>query len=306
MSKLEHFQIHVGKPGVSRKKINGTDASLSPFSIDMNNDIAPRKSRFKASLAVLGFTLWCVSLFTSPVLTSHALAQDNAPNHSQPILICTNQTNAIHMIAADFIVAAYMRIGRDVEFVNLPNRRSLMQADDGACDGETIRIEGLDKTYKNLIRVPVPVAQLHGVAFMKHHSDTHLPDFNTWQDMRGLDVYIIRGEIYAERGTADIGGRAVGTYKQLFTMLEQDRADVGIGIHHVGLVELARNFPNSTIHTHGAPLLNTSLYHYIHRKNQHLLSDLTRVLQDMATSGELEIINAKALSRLMVPPPEQK
>ena len=277
-----------------------------PILNGMHNVNAPRKSSFKVSFAVLGLTLWCVSLFTSPALTSRAWAQDKPANRSQPILICTNQVNAIHMIAADFIVEAYKRIGRDVEFVNLPNRRSLMQADDGACDGETIRIKGLDKTYKNLILVPVPVAQLHGVAFMKHHRDTHLPDINTWQDMRGLDVYIIHGEVYAERGTADIGGRTVGTYKQLFTMLEQDRADVGIGIHHVGLVELARNFPNSAIHTHGAPLLIAPLYHYIHRKNRHLLKDLTRVLEDMAESGELEIINAKALSRLMAQPPRVK
>jgi len=268
----------------------------------MNNAIARRHRMAKTCCAAIGFTMWCVSLLTSPALTSRAFAQDSAPNPSRSILICTNQANAIHLIAADFIVEAYKRIGYDVEFVDLPNRRSLMQADDGSCDGETIRIGGLEKTFKNLIPVPVTVTQLQGVAFMKHHNDTHLPEINTWQDMRGLKVYIIRGEIYAERGTADLDAGAVGTYKQLFTMLEQDRTDIGIGIHHIGLIELARNFPNSSIHTHGAPLLSAPMYHYIHRKNQHLLKDLTQVLNDMAESGELDIINAKALNRLMAQP----
>jgi len=285
----------------SQKDWRGSPAI--PIFIRMKNVIAPRQSMTKTYGTAIGFTLWCVALLASPALTSRAFAQDSPPNSSQSILICTNQANAIHMIAADFIVEAYKRIGYDVEFINLPNRRSLMQANDGACDGETIRIGGLEKTYKNLIPVPVAVTQLQGVAFMKHHNDTHLPEINTWQDMRGLQVYIIRGEIYAERGTADLNAGAVGTYKQLFTMLEQDRTDIGIGIHHVGLIELARNFPNSSIHTHGAPLLNAPMYHYIHRKNRRLLKDLTQVLNDMAASGELEVINAKALNRLMAQPP---
>jgi len=268
----------------------------------MNNAIAPRKSSHNLCFAAIYSILWCVAFLSSPAFSVHAYGQDTV--QTPTTVICTNSANSMHRIATDFIREAYRRIGHDVEFVKLPNRRSLIQANDGACDAETVRIGGLDKTYKNLIPVPVPVTELHGVVFMKHHRDTHLPDINTWQDMQGLDIYVIRGEVYAERGTANLGAGTVGTYKQLFTMLEQDRADVGIGIHHVGLVELARNFPNSTIHTHGAPLLSAPLYHYIHRKNRHLLKDLTRVLEDMAESGELEIINAKALSRLMAQPPE--
>mgnify|MGYP002265439382 CR=1 FL=1 len=230
-----------------------------------------------------------------------ANAQETA--QTQTIVICTNSANSIHRIATDFIREAYRRIGHDVEFVELLNRRSLIQANDGACDAETVRIGGLDTTYKNLIPVPIPVTELHGVAFMRHHDDTHPPEINTWQDMQGLDIYVIHGEVYAERGTANLGAGSVGTYKQLFTMLEQGRIDVGIGIKHVGLIELAQNFPNSSIHTHGAPLLSAPMYHYIHRKNRRLLKDLTRVLNGMAVSGELEIINAKALSRLMAQPP---
>lgn len=106
----------------------------------------PRHSMVKTCCAAIGFTLWCVSLLTSPAFTSSASAQDSAPAPSHSILICTNQANAIHLIAADFIVEAYKRIGCDVEFIELPNRRSLMQADDGSCDGETIRIGGLEKS----------------------------------------------------------------------------------------------------------------------------------------------------------------
>jgi len=220
------------------------------------------------------------------------------------MVICTNSANSIHRIAADFIREAYKRIGHAVEFVKLPNRRSLIQANDGACDAETVRIGGLDKTYKNLISVPVAVTELHGVAFMRHHNGTHPPEINTWQDMKGLDIYFIRGEVYAERGTVDLGAKTVGTYNQLFTMLEQGRIDIGIGIEHVGQIELAHNFPNSSIHTHGEPLLRAPLYHYIHRKNEHLLEPLSQVLQDMSASGELDTINAKALGRLMSEPHE--
>jgi len=263
----------------------------------MNNFLAPRQSPVKADLFTFGL---CLSLLTSLVFSARASAQDHPLNPTPTMVICTNSSNPIHRLAADFIVKAYKRIGFGVEFVNLPNRRSLIQANEGACDAETTRIGGMDQTFNNLIPIPVIVDHMQGVAFLKHGRDVHPRAINSWEDLRGLQIYVVRGEVYAERGTADMG--AGGSYKQLFTMLEQGRIDIGIGIHHVGLVELAHNFPDSSIHTHGAPLLNARMHHYIHHKNQHLLKDLTMVLEQMVESGELETIHAKALVRLMSQP----
>ncbi|HEY9080468.1 transporter substrate-binding domain-containing protein [Magnetovibrio sp.] len=237
--------------------------------------------------------------------TSNAYAKemaDSPPDSSAPILVCTNQTNAIHQIAADFIVEAYKRIGRNVEFVDLPNRRSLMLANEGDCDAETIRIADMGKTYPNLIAVPVIVTELQAVAFMGHDDKTDHSLINDWKDIQGLETAIINGEIYAERNTANMSVSKVRTYTQLFTMLEQGRIDVAIGIRRVGLVERSRNFPNASFHVHGAPLLRAPMYHYIHRKNTHLLRPLTEVLNAMRASGELDALNAQALDRLMSQP----
>ncbi|MBL4615765.1 MAG: transporter substrate-binding domain-containing protein [Magnetovibrio sp.] len=207
-----------------------------------------------------------------------------------------------HQIASQAIQEAYKRIGYSVEFTWLPTRRSLITANAGECDGEMMRISGVNRTFSDLIQVKVPINQLQGVAFMKHAQEQDTPTITSWKDLHSLGTYTILGELYAERGTRDMVVGQVRTYKQLFTMLEKGHIDVGIGIREVGIVELSKNFADTNIHPHGEVLANSPMYHYVHKSRRHLIEQLETALNEMTSSGVLQSLNAAALRRLIRQP----
>lgn len=218
------------------------------------------------------------------------------------IQICAAEDHVFHQMATQTLIEAYQRIGYDVEFTWLPNRRSLIEANAGTCGGEMMRISGANRKFTNLIAVKVPIAYLEGVAFMKHAQEQNTPPIKKWEDLQNLGTYIILGELYAEHATHDMNVGQVRTYKQLFTMLEKGHIDVGIGIREVGMVELAHHFSGSDIHIHGDVLARSPMYHYVHKNNQFLIKELEVALKDMERTGEIKNLNSKVLGHLMTKP----
>lgn len=235
-------------------------------------------------------------------MLSCSLANAQAPPRQDVIQVCAAEGHVFHQTAVNVISEAYRRLGYQVEYTWLPTRRSLILANTGACDAEIMRVGGVEKQFENLVPVPMPVAELVGVAFMAHTPEVGGPAINGWQDIRNLRTYIILGEVFAEQATKRMTVGHVSTYEQLFTMLEKGHIDVGIGIQLVGEVKLARHFPNSTIHAHGEPLVRTPMFHYVHKNNAHLIPKLEGVLSQMAGNGEIERLNAMALKRLINKP----
>ena len=63
--------------------------------------------------------------------------------------------NTVDTVISEVIVReAYRRIGVEVEIQKYPAERALRLADQGVADGEVQRIDGIDKRYTNLIKVP--------------------------------------------------------------------------------------------------------------------------------------------------------
>lgn len=253
----------------------------------------PILSRINALISAAMVLMCTFGIFPAPATaqTQHA-----------KIHICAVTDHVFHAMIADAIKEAYRRIDVEVTFTWLPNRRSLIEANDGKCGGEMMRIAGVERTFENLIRIPVSITQLEGVAFMNHVVEKDLPYIKSWEDLRDLRSYIILGELYAEQGTQDMVVGQVRNYKQLFEMLTKGHIDVGVGIREVGRVELTRHFPGSTIHVHGDTLARSPMYHYIHKDNQHLAQRLEQVLNEMALKGEIKALNDAALERLAEQP----
>jgi len=62
---------------------------------------------------------------------------------------------------------AYQRLGINMQIKKFPAERALYTSNSGLVDGELCRVEGLDKTYTNLIRIPVAVSKVEHVIFSK-------------------------------------------------------------------------------------------------------------------------------------------
>lgn len=201
------------------------------------------------------------------------------------ITIAQTENQLIHTLGADVLVKAYKRLGINVDFVLLPNSRSLATANSGKVDGEIGRlVKVLDKVPNLLMAREVPIASVIAVAV----TNKAKCDCEKWSDLKDLTIGIIRGEIYAERATKGMSVFMMKGYPELFTMLERGRVDVVIGILSSVELELQTSFKNSGLKIVGKELLNLPLYHLLHKKHQSLIPKLNKVLMEMKMNGEIE------------------
>jgi len=214
------------------------------------------------------------------------------------IRIAGAQAHTTHALAAEVVKEAYRRIGFDARISYLPNRRALIAAAGGQFDGELGRIAGAEKNYPTLVRVPVPVVWIDGVAATVDKT----ADIKAWKDLDGLPVAIIRGELYAEEGTSalSVPPLHVNDYSQLLAMLLRGRAKVVIGIRADLNLEISRNILGQHIKVGKTPLFSAPLYHFVHESRRALVPRLEAVLRKMADEGDIEKLHKRALERLML------
>lgn len=180
-------------------------------------------------------------------------------------------SGAAHIFAKETVRKAYARINKQVDFVALPCRRSLIDANSGKFDGELGRIQGIENDFPNLLKISPPLITIEGVVLTKNIQR----DVRKWSDLKDLNVAIIRGQIFAEKGTRGMSRIVVGSYKQLTDVLNNGRADVGIGTRK----DIEAMFKNlkpakENLHIIGEPVFQATLHHLVHKKNIELLSKL--------------------------------
>ncbi len=200
-----------------------------------------------------------------------------------------------HAMAKEVLHEAYRRIGYDIRIKFFPGRRSLESANKGLTDGDVARIAGTEKKFPNLIPVETPIIYFQGVAFTKSVTRK----IGSWHDLKGLRVGIIRGIRYSTIGTRGLNPFFAKDMTHLFKLLEDDRIQVAVAVLNAGKIEIHNKFENSGIHVMGTPLYSAPLYHFVHKKNEHLIDDLNQTLKDMASQGEIDKILNKALQNLL-------
>jgi len=238
---------------------------------------------------------FCCLVITAVLLTSgQAFSRDH--DTLKDIYIAAIVNSRTHEIALDILQTAYDKIGFHALFIKMPGKRCLEYANSGKLDGDTARIEGTEKKYSNLVRVKVAVLYFEGVAFTKESSLV----IRNWEDLKGLRVGIISGIRYSEIGTRGMNVFHANDMLHLFRLLSYDRIQVAIATRQAGLIEIQRNFENSGLRVNGPALHSAPLYHFLHKKNKHLVSPLENVLMEMNLSGEFMRLKQATLNRLYI------
>lgn len=176
-----------------------------------------------------------------------------------------------------------MGISFKVKF--FPAERAFIQSSSGEVDGEVERIIGIDDKYPNLVRVPVPVGFFTGSVFTK---GIKFP-VTGWESLKPYKIAIVKGIQFSDSPTIGMDRIMVSEHSQLFKMLDLERVDVAVTGTLTGQITL-KKIGIKNIKVLHPPISRFPLYHYLHKKNAHLIPELTIILEKMSKEGKIQAI----------------
>jgi len=186
---------------------------------------------------------------------------------------------------------AINRIGYQLEITMLPAERSLRSSNEGLIDGEMSRVEGMEKLYPNLVRVPEKIMDWEFCVFSKKPITIK----DGWSSLSDKNVAFITGWKILEK---NVPRAAVITKTrnavQLFTLLKVNRADYVI-YERWGGHRILKTLQINDVKSRRPFLASKEMYIYLHKKNQALVPRLSQAIASMKKDGSYERLVKKHL-----------
>ncbi len=243
----------------------------------------PRRRRW-SRLPPLAVLLLALSVHPGHAADRLTLCTFVGPPLSRP-----DRTGMVDLLLAE----AFDRVDLSFDVVQLPEERSLASANAGTCDGEFVRIGGLQRLYPHLVQVPEKLLDFEFVAFTKH---VHFQP-EGWESLQPYRVGIVIGwKILEENITAPASRVGVRSKDLLFSLLDRDQIDVAVYsrllgyevVHRLGLQDLRALEP---------PLATREMFLYLHEKHAALTAPIARALNQMKTEGFYLEVRDRTLGR---------
>ena len=210
---------------------------------------------------------------------------------SRPTLVFAASSTATAVVEAyhRLLQRAYDEIGYDVVLKRYPVKRTYVQADFDKVDGILISSKSLLADYKNLIPVPVPLAQAELVV-LSITEDFVVDGPSSLEKYR---IGLLRGYLLSEQITRTMQRQIVEDYRALFSILQMKRVDVVIALKRESQRFLATNPEFNDVRTLEPPLTTIPMYHFLNKRHRELISRVSPIVQ--------RLIDEKLLERLYQP-----
>jgi len=237
--------------------------------LDMKNE--------KRRSAVIGLAAVICSLIT--LLPAKNLRADH------PFTISTSYNNLLsnpdkNGLLDQLMIELFKRVGIEMELVFTKTEKSLFDVNAGFFDGEINRIEGMEKSFPNLIRIPEANMTMHFVAFSKKSYQ-----IDSWNSIRPLHIGLVKGWKILEQNTAGFPNVVrTPTEKELFTMLHKNRLDIALYAKLTGYAVLQQNGFSGIRHLE-PPLASRPMYLYVHKSHERLVPVIADALKKMKGDG---------------------
>jgi len=205
----------------------------------------------------------------------------------QPPLNTTQQDGFMDEVATE----AFHRIGIRLETTRLPAERGLKSANSGLEDGEMSRVAGLDKIYKNLVRVPEKIMDWEFVAFAYNPISLE----QGWSALSGKSVAHINGwKILEKNVPAEAEVTRTAGAESLFKLLRKKRTDFILYERWGGHYKLEK-LAMTDVQRCAEPLIVKKMYIYLHKKHKELVPKLAKAMAAMKADGSYEKLFKKHL-----------
>lgn len=235
-------------------------------------------------VATLGLLL---GLFATPA--THA---------SSSLKITTFKSSGLALVTIPILEEAYERLGKSIEVLDTYGERALALADKGYNDGVAGRTTAIEAHVKNLIRVPTPVFNIRGVAFLKRR------DIPTTDKIHGFTDYKIvtmMGYKNAIRKTEGMNRVLVPEFHHALRMVDRGHVDVALMTLFDGLYAI-KKYGIKSLYVMPTVFANRPIYHYLHKRHEVLVKPLAEVLSEMKNEGRFDFYEQRAREALLITP----
>ena len=179
------------------------------------------------------------------------------------------------------LTECFKKMGIALEIIPMPSKRSLKNANNGTEDGNFLRTAGITQAYPNLIKVPEPVSVNRIMVFSKN---TNMK-VSGCKSLLKYHVVYVNGWRNCERELKNPKAKTVVKNEELlFTLLEKERAEVGIFGQSTGM-EILKKLGYSDIQALEPPIVVSDLFLYVHKKHEGLIPEIVKILKKMKTDG---------------------
>ncbi|MBT0665934.1 transporter substrate-binding domain-containing protein [Geobacter pelophilus] len=229
------------------------------------------------------------------IVLSIAAAADIS-NASQTLIFNTsnappNSTDTATGSCDRILTEAFRRLGMNLKIVQLPSERALQNANQGIDDGNFVRVEGMEKMYPNLIRVPEAITTLEFTAFTKNDSIR----ITNWESLVPYRVAIVNGWKILENNIVGVKSLTkVRDEHVLFPLLLTGKVDIVVYDRRQGEYAL-KQLGAEGVRALQPPLIVKPMYPYLNKRHADLVPKLDQILKAMKKDGTVKRIVTETL-----------
>lgn len=188
----------------------------------------------------------------------------------------------------------FRRLGMDAQLIVYQNSaKALANANNGIDDGAALRIQGLEKKFPNLIRIP---EKLMDNDFVAYSVKTPIAT-ERWNAMNGAKIAYINGwQIFQNNLTDHKATTRTKNAQQMFDLLISGQVDFMLYERWQGLWRAQQL--GIEIQVSEPPLAKREMYMYLNKKHAHLVEKASEALVQMKKDGTYQNIFEHTLGAL--------
>lgn len=194
------------------------------------------------------------------------------------------EATPLYQKAERVLTAAFAELGYRLKIESLPNKRSLLWADNGKVDGDLFRVSDLDiKLFPSLVRVNEPLFVIDQSVIGKAGVQV-----DGWESMKSYILAYERGTKFIDANRDKFANIIlVGNFEQALSLINSGRADITITSRETATRYLSLIGSKYTgFKIYRPPLTEIALHVYLNKeRHPHLADKLSLVLQKMKIDG---------------------
>jgi polar amino acid transport system substrate-binding protein len=200
-------------------------------------------------------------------------------------------------LGGELLVAIYKRLGIQVEFVDMPAKRSLIESSEGRVDGEVQRILAVQEQYPTLVAVQPAFSAIEPAAFVRAGASLRV---DGWKSLAPHTIGIVRGVGSSERGTQGMRSvEPVTSMENLMQSLDAGRFEVAVNDRFSGLLVIRKLGLEGKVQPLDPPLEHIPLHHFLHERHRELVPKVGQAIRAMQASGELDRLRQQVMETML-------